>query len=338
MTHYKRILLGREVAVYGLSAYPGLSVIKDSLSRQAQIELAYHCLSESLSPPNRTNLHCHAISEEMKEVLESDMGIWSFDGPKLDKEEYPEVDTIQKEKKKKIKNRLPLGSTLSKVRWATLGYQYNWTDRSYSRDLHVSIPTQLRKLASLIAEECGESIVPEAGIVNFYPEGQVMGGHKDDGEEARENPVVSISIGSPCVFLLGGLSKEEHPTALILRSGDTILLAGDTRLRYHAVSKVFVHAMGPPAALNANTYREDDVIHKSGCPLFLGVDVESEDLSLSSSRINDNKKRERESLQGCTCHGVELVEVQRALKVLACCRINLNLRQVYRQTIEKKSA
>lgn len=328
VTHYKRTLLGREVTVYGLHAYPGLYVIKDSLSRRAQVELAYHSLSESLSAPNRTNLHCHNISEEMREVLESNLGIWNFDGPKLDKEEYIGIDPARVGKKNQAKNRLPLGSTLSKVRWATLGYQYNWTERSYSPDRHVSIPLQIRSLASVIAETCCQSIVPEAGIVNFYPEGQVMGGHRDDGEEARENPVVSVSIGSPCVFLLGGHSKDEAPTALILRSGDTILLAGDTRLRYHGVSKVFVDAVGPPASLHPSTYREQTV-HKAGCPQFLGVGVAEEDSVLPPAGINSNNKRARESLGACTCQGVAAEEVLRALKVLACCRINVNLRQVY---------
>ena len=51
-THEKRILLGREVSVYRIDTYPGLSVIKGSLSRKAQVELAHHSLSESLSPPS----------------------------------------------------------------------------------------------------------------------------------------------------------------------------------------------------------------------------------------------------------------------------------------------
>ena len=71
-------------------------------------------------------------------------------------------------------NKLPSNLTLSKVRWATLGYQYNWTERSYTPDQFVSFPEQLGLLAEHLAESCGVSytIKPEAGIVNFYPEGQ----------------------------------------------------------------------------------------------------------------------------------------------------------------------
>ena len=102
-----------------------------------------------------------------------------------------------------------------------------------------------------------------------------MGGHIDDGEEARENPVVSVSIGSPCVFLLGGYTKDEAPIAILLRSGDCLVLGGKARLRYHGVSKVFVATEGPPSYLapsKATQYAEKG-IHCAGCNCFLEAAV-----------------------------------------------------------------
>lgn len=324
-------IFGRTCVKYSLKGHEGLTVICDALSPKQQIELAHHSLSESLAPPNRTNLHCHDISEEMEKVLQS--SIWQCDGPKLDaygSELYDRLaataagTTIEKiaHTKKKRKTgedtsyifRLPAGSTLSRVRWATLGYQYNWTERSYSAEQHVSFPSQLGELSIRLAELCDESIVPQAGIVNFYPEGQVMGGHVDDGEEAHENPVVSVSIGSPCIFLIGGRTKDEVPVALLLRSGDCVILGGKARLLYHGVCKVFVAAHGPPGYLmpSSATQHAEKGIHYAGCSDFLDL-------------CHDGG-----STCSCNCQRVGACEISRVLKVLACSRINLNLRQVYR--------
>jgi len=82
-------------------------------------------------------------------------------------------------------------------------------------------------------------MIPEAGIVNFYPTGAVMGCHRDDVEETDDAPVVSISIGPSCVFLIGGHDRDDASTALLLRSGDVVVIGGESRLCYHGVPRVF---------------------------------------------------------------------------------------------------
>ena len=58
-----------------------------------------------------------------------------------------------------------------------------------------------------------------------------MGGHRDDLELDFTQPVVSISLGLPAIFLLGGDTKDCEPVVPILvRPGDVYLLAGDSRL------------------------------------------------------------------------------------------------------------
>lgn len=47
------------------------------------------------------------------------------------------------------------------------------------------------------------------------------------------------SFGQPAIFLIGGLSKDERPDALLLRSGDVIIMTQASRLCYHAVPRVF---------------------------------------------------------------------------------------------------
>jgi alkylated DNA repair protein alkB family protein 1 len=66
-----------------------------------------------------------------------------------------------------------------------------------------------------------------------------MGGHRDDLELDRTKPVVSISLGLPAVFLLGGKSKEEEPViGILVRPGDVMLLAGGSRLCFHGMARV----------------------------------------------------------------------------------------------------
>jgi len=363
---------GQRHKAYMLKGYDGAYVIVGVLPRAKQVELAYSALSESLAPPNRTNLHCHYAPEQVESDLQD---IWRRDGPSLDDLNVGEESEAEEEVSSgsgsgagagavvegtaaptyvftssscsstttssssrstvpKRKNRdshvhdgyrLPAHLTLSKVRWATLGYQYDWTARSYERSAYCPFPAQLGELAARLATACGVgfNITPEAGIVNLYPVGQVMGGHIDDGEEAKESPVVSMSLGPPCIFLLGGHSKDESPAAVLLRSGDVLILGGLSRLKYHGVPKVFV-SEGPPAYLLPSTAGWDP-IHRSGCPCFL--------TEPGGERGAEGEGRGSGSEVCCACGLVDDQEVRRALKVLSCARININLRQVYTESM-----
>lgn len=62
--------------------------------------------------------------------------------------------------------------------------------------------------------------------------------------------MLSLSVGNAAVFLLGGFAKDtdrEPPLAVFMRSGDVILMGGDSRLRYHAVPRVLASSV--PLAL-----------------------------------------------------------------------------------------
>lgn len=316
--------------MYSVSGFEGCYIIKDVLTCEQQVELAYYALAQSLQPPNRTNLHCHFSEKEIDQHLQS---IWTTDRASLDSLDIFDVSqetsspSVKKKKKKdKNLNRMSSEMMLSKIRWATLGYQYNWTERSYTKDEHAFFSQSLKSVAMRIATLCGESLDPECGIINFYPEGQVMGGHRDDGEkEALEKPVVSLSIGPPCVFLLGGNTKEVQPISMLLRSGDALILGGEARLKYHGVPRVFVNAHdgGAPAHLRVNEdnlqHIETLALHTNQCPLFL------------------HRRRDESKEDDCCCDGIDPVEIQRILKVLNCARININLRQVYYSAEESKT-
>ena len=59
--------------------------------------------------------------------------------------------------------------------------------------------------------------------------------------------VVSVSCGLPAIFLLGGNTKEDEPTPILVRSGDVMVLGGESRLRYHGCARVIANrADGEP--------------------------------------------------------------------------------------------
>ena len=45
---------------------------------------------------------------------------------------------------------------------------------------------------------------PDVALVNYYREGDTLGGHRDDVEQDQTAPIVSISLGCDAIFLLGG--------------------------------------------------------------------------------------------------------------------------------------
>jgi len=82
---------------------------------------------------------------------------------------------------------------------------------------------------------------PEACLINWYKEhkGSKMGMHVDNDENDLRAPVVSVSLGDPAMFRIGGPKRGGPTSRLKLFSGDVVVMAGEARLCYHGVSKVF---------------------------------------------------------------------------------------------------
>ena len=79
---------------------------------------------------------------------------------------------------------------------------------------------------------------PDTALVNFYRNGDTLGGHKDDAELHADRPIVSLSLGCDAVFLIGGVTRDVVPTAVWLHSGDAVVLSGAARQCYHGVPRV----------------------------------------------------------------------------------------------------
>ena len=105
----------------------------------------------------------------------------------------------------------------------------------YQKNLKSEFPVDLATLCSTIARCVSQDITVEAAIVNYYPVGTTMGGHLDDAEHTMEKPIVSISLGLSALFLIGGRSRSVTPTAVLVRSGDAVIMSGESRYCYHGV-------------------------------------------------------------------------------------------------------
>ncbi|CAF0932234.1 unnamed protein product [Adineta ricciae] len=134
---------------------------------------------------------------------------------------------------------------LARIRWATLGYHYDWTNKIYKDDDHTKMPNELAKLCQIIMHVISSStncpmMQAEAAIVNYYHLNSTLCAHTDHSEyDALTKPLISYSFGNAAVFLIGGQTKAEcKPSPILLQSGDIILMTGSSRLCFHAVPRI----------------------------------------------------------------------------------------------------
>ena len=84
-----------------------------------------------------------------------------------------------------------------------------------------------------------EAPTPECCLVNWYgAEKARMGLHQDRDEADFTAPVVSISLGDPARFRIGGTTRKGKTHSLMLNSGDVMLLSGPSRLAFHGIDRV----------------------------------------------------------------------------------------------------
>ncbi len=75
---------------------------------------------------------------------------------------------------------------------------------------------------------------PEACLINKYLFGESLGKHQDNTEKDLTAPIISISLGAPGIFLLGGTKRNDPMTEYLLNPGDIFIMSKSDRNRYHA--------------------------------------------------------------------------------------------------------
>ena len=118
------------------------------------------------------------------------------------------------------------------------GYRYSATDPLTDRPWP-AMPKPFRDLAARAAAAAGfADFAPDACLVNRYAPGARMSLHQDKDERDFTQPIVSLSLGLPAVFLFGGLKRSDRPKRLRLASGDVVVWGGPARKAFHGIDPV----------------------------------------------------------------------------------------------------
>ena len=109
----------------------------------------------------------------------------------------------------------------------------------YRQDDRSIFPPDLATLSSTLARVLGYAHYrAEAAIVNYYPFSATLSGHTDHSEQNLAAPLLSISLGQSAIFLVGGATVQQVPAALLVRSGDVLVMEEGARLAYHGVPRI----------------------------------------------------------------------------------------------------
>lgn len=121
--------------------------------------------------------------------------------------------------------------------WVTdrTGYRYDGLDPE-SGAPWPRMPESFHTLAVGAAAQAGfDDFVPDACLINRYAPGARLTLHQDRNERDFRQPIVSVSLGLPAVFLFGGLRRSEKAVRVPLEHGDVVVWGGPARMRFHGV-------------------------------------------------------------------------------------------------------
>lgn len=121
--------------------------------------------------------------------------------------------------------------------WVTdkSGYRYDAID-PVTRNPWPPMPKAFLQLAGAAARNAGfADFEPDACLINRYEPGTKLSLHQDRDERDFTQPIVSVSLGIPAVFLFGGLKRADKTTRVTVTHGDVVVWGGPARLRYHGV-------------------------------------------------------------------------------------------------------
>jgi alkylated DNA repair protein (DNA oxidative demethylase) len=115
------------------------------------------------------------------------------------------------------------------------GYRYQ-VHHPETGKLWPAIPQTLLDLWNDVSDYAAP---PEACLVNWYASGARMGLHVDADEDAKDAPVVSVSLGDRALFRVGGPQRNDPTSSLRLASGDVVVLGGAARNAYHGIDRIY---------------------------------------------------------------------------------------------------
>lgn len=127
-----------------------------------------------------------------------------------------------------------------RVGWVTdrTGYRYDAVDPATGHPWP-TMPQPFVDLAVQSAEASGfDRFRPDTCLVNRYAAGARLSLHQDRNERDLEQPIVSVSLGLPAIFLWGGKIRAEKARRIPLLHGDVMVWGGPDRLTFHGVDSL----------------------------------------------------------------------------------------------------
>ncbi|KAH0551122.1 hypothetical protein GP486_007535 [Trichoglossum hirsutum] len=259
----------RDIPIYQHGKLPGLHMLPSLLPPNTQLALLSRLLHRDLSnPKHKTNIHAHhqvvycqaappsPASEAQDEPPRRNITSF-FNRPPSSSEVFPPKDSTT-HKPLRVSQFLQ-----SKLRWMTLGGQYDWTMKEYPPEPPPPFPVDIANLLHSLFPD----MKAQAAIVNLYSPGDTLSVHRDVSEEC-DRGLVSISLGCDCIFIVGleeekggqldsgetgrrprseagsnsllgeGTDERVDMLAIRLRSGDAVYMSGRSRFAWHGVPKI----------------------------------------------------------------------------------------------------
>jgi DNA oxidative demethylase len=124
------------------------------------------------------------------------------------------------------------------VGWVTdrSGYRYDCNDPVTEKPWP-EMPAIFCELAGQTAAQAGFArFRPEACLINRYEPSARLSLHQDRDEKNFDEPIVSVSLGLPAIFLWGGPRRSDRPQRFRLEHGDVVVWGGPSRLFFHGVA------------------------------------------------------------------------------------------------------
>ena len=240
--------------VFECQRFPGLFVLPRLLTDWAQWYLAREALCRWSC---RTNLDTHY---DIKNIANNSLNNNHDEADFLSKsplfQMWQSEMTSDGEPTKLLRKDVPLDNAdaekwqtpadlISKLRWSLLGVEYDWLNKVYLKPLNgLAVPTVIDRLCCDIIEPLRLLLnyhayfQAQVGIVNYYGLRDSLTAHVDRSEETMEHPLVSFNVGHSCVFLIGSDDTETEPEALLIHSGDVVIMSGEARRAFHGVPRI----------------------------------------------------------------------------------------------------
>ncbi|KAF2026901.1 oxidoreductase domain-containing protein [Setomelanomma holmii] len=235
-----------DAQIYENRDFPGLSVVCGLLPPETQVLFTSCLMHRDLADPShKINLQAdYQIPYPEKPTSQP----LHFDSSFFTRERSAPEDTLVPHSPDKMKPLNNEQALYTKLRWLTLGEQYDWPTRSYAKHA-TPFPADLSTLVTGLFPH----IRPESGVVLIYSAKDFMPVHRDVSEQCQR-ALASFSVGCDGIFIMargdddGQGENAPRTVAIRVKSGDCVHLTGEARWAWHAMARTIPSTCPPHLA------------------------------------------------------------------------------------------